>query len=104
MEKRTARAPGQAGNDPEPCAARLMAQREMLSECAATTRRACEEMIRLIDAGSFSRDSAGTQFGWLYTLKNRRELILTVLNQLDGRREDRTGQSTRAAADKRWKG
>lgn len=84
-------------------AERVIAQRAMLSQCAQTTRRACAEMIALIDDGRFDGGCAEEQFRWLYTLKNRRENILGVLMQLDGQREDRAGMSVRAEADRRWK-
>lgn len=85
-------------------AERIEVQRKMLNECAQTTRRACAEMIALIDDGRFDGGCAEEQLRWLYTLKNRRENILGVLMQLDGQREDRTGMSVRAEADRRWKG
>lgn len=75
-------------------------QRTVLEECAETTRRACEEMIRLIDAGEFASGRADDQFRWLYHLKSRRILIVGTIMTLDGQREDRTGQSVRERADK----
>ena len=75
-------------------------QRGILAECAQTTRRACEEMIRLIDAGEFASGRANDQFDWLRTLKSRRQLIVGTILTLDGQREDRTGQSVRERADK----
>ena len=76
-------------------------QRGILAECAQTTRRACEEMIRLIDAGEFASGRANDQFDWLHTLKSRRQLIVGTILALDGQREDRVGMSVRDAADRR---
>lgn len=83
---------------------RITIQRDLMTECADITRRACEDMIHMIDAGKFEGFDTEVQFSWLYTLKNRREMIKSTLRYLDGCREDRTGQSTRAAADQAWKG
>ena len=80
---------------------RMAKQRGILAECAETTRRACEEMIRLIDAGEFAAGRADDQFAWLYNLKSRRLLIINGILMLDGQREDRVGMSARDAADRR---
>ena len=84
----------------EPNEVRIAAQRGLLEECAASTRRACEEMIRLIDGGRFISDHADEQFQWIYSLKNRRQMIAGVLKQLDGTRPDRAGMTARAEGDR----
>lgn len=71
---------------------RLEAEFKLLDECAGITRRACEEMIGIIDSGKFGRDVAETQFGWLGTLRSRRTLIKSTIQFLNGTREDRTGR------------
>ena len=71
---------------------RLKAEFGLLNECAGITRRACEEMIELIDSGRFERDEADTQFGWLGSLRSRRALIKSTIQYLNGTRPDRTGR------------
>lgn len=83
---------------------RMQAQVDLLNECAQTTRRACEEMMRIIDAGEFASGRADDQLAWFYNLKSRRLVILGEVMKLDGQREDRTGVSRRAEADRAWKG
>ena len=94
---------GERGDGYEPNEVRIAAQRALLEECAASTRRACEEMTRLIDAGKFGHFDAEVQFAWMYTLKNRREMIVGVLKQLDGARPDRAGMTARAEGDRRMR-
>lgn len=62
-----------------------------LSECAATTRRACEQLIQIIDAGEFAQEKADDMLRWLYIQKGHRALIVNEIMRLHGTFDDRSG-------------